>query len=58
MVGRGLARLLLALLALLAVSLSPAWGQFEGELQSDRFAAYEDRAPSRVRRRGQDSLRG
>uniref|UniRef100_A0A8C3RBV6 Fibrillin 3 n=1 Tax=Cyanoderma ruficeps TaxID=181631 RepID=A0A8C3RBV6_9PASS len=54
--ARGLARLLLGCAAVLA--LSPARGQYQGDLQTDRFAAYEDRAPSRVRRRGQDSLRG
>lgn len=51
-----LARLLLGCTAVLVVA--PARGQYEGDLQTDRFAAYEERPPNRVRRRGQDSLRG
>uniref|UniRef100_A0A674K3X4 Fibrillin 3 n=1 Tax=Terrapene triunguis TaxID=2587831 RepID=A0A674K3X4_9SAUR len=36
-----------------------AQGQYEGDFQTDRFAGYEERQPAnRVRRRGQDTLRG
>ncbi|XP_029819725.1 LOW QUALITY PROTEIN: fibrillin-2 [Manacus vitellinus] len=51
-----LARLVLGCTAVACVGHARA--QYEGDLQTDRFAGYEERPPSRVRRRGQDSLRG
>uniref|UniRef100_A0A8V1AHK9 Fibrillin 2 n=1 Tax=Gallus gallus TaxID=9031 RepID=A0A8V1AHK9_CHICK len=52
-----LARFMLGCTAVLYVE--QAQGQYEGDLQTDRFAGYEERQPAnRVRRRGQDTLRG
>ncbi|XP_074783839.1 fibrillin-2-like [Athene noctua] len=52
-----LARFMLGCTAVMYVE--QAQGQYEGDLQTDRFAGYEERQPAnRVRRRGQDTLRG
>ncbi|XP_029769333.1 fibrillin-2-like [Terrapene carolina triunguis] len=52
-----LAKFMLGCTALLYME--QAQGQYEGDFQTDRFAGYEERQPAnRVRRRGQDTLRG